>query len=484
MVEEQIEIDTEEPTEKENEPIDLSQYSFVYEWNLDKGTINLFKSEIPSEVNNYFSSLTANKVVKPNWDPYELEWLAMKNSTHRRCIELEATLITGFGYYIRNKDHPNYKKLETFLKRPNDNFGDTFSKISMNVRRIENTFGSGGLFINKALDKIQMFASTNFKSIFVIPKTIKGRRSIKIRKYIQMSRDGNNHIEYFPYDGEPKAGRKYLYRFGYKIFSNSYYPEPKYLAVLGKINEDLYVDQNNIDFFINRARMDVVFIFSKSKLGTKTQDELKKQWQEEMKGFKGLGKQHKTMFIQAAPGSEVKIHDLARGEDGQYSKRQQTLEYAIARSHGIMPKLLLLLSGGSSGFQGGSASVGDLFLQNQILIRPEQRDYEETWDLILESLFHFNPRIKFRTIDTNNQKDMAIILNTLAGLKIIGQKEGRNYIAEHGLMEIEPDKMPTDIIDIKAGIKPNKDGDTRNQDGSLEQNQDDITSIDEDKFDK
>ena len=156
------------------------------------------------------------------------------------------------------------------------------------------------------------------KSVFVSPETVRGYRTTKIKKFIQISRDGNQRVTFYPYDGKPKAGRKYLYRMGYKTFSNSYYPEPEYLAVLGKINEDLFVDQNNIDFFMNRARSDIVFIFSKSKLGTKTQDEVKKQWETEMRDFHGPGKQHKTMFIQAAPGSEVEIHDLSKNEDGQY----------------------------------------------------------------------------------------------------------------------------------------------------------------------
>ena len=95
----QINIDLDEPVEKETKPVDLSEYSFVYEWNLDKGTINLLKSEIPSAVNNYYTSVfgSTNEIIKPNWDPYELEWLATKNHTHRRCIELKATLIAGFG---------------------------------------------------------------------------------------------------------------------------------------------------------------------------------------------------------------------------------------------------------------------------------------------------------------------------------------------------------------------------------------------------
>ena len=78
------------------------------------GEIRLCKSEIPSAVNNYYHTVfgSTNEIVKPNWDPYELEWLATRNHTHRRCIELKATLIAGFGYDIRNKDHKNHEKLE------------------------------------------------------------------------------------------------------------------------------------------------------------------------------------------------------------------------------------------------------------------------------------------------------------------------------------------------------------------------------------
>lgn len=466
---------------KKKEPIDYSQFPYVYEMNISTGEINLWKSEIPSEVNNFFTE--NNKIVKPPWDPYELEWLAMQDGTHRRCIELKATLIAGFGYYIRNKDHKNYDKLVEFLDRPNENFGDTFSKISVNVKRSENTYGAGGLFINKALDKIQMFASTNMKSIFVIPKNFRGRKSINIRKFIQVSKNGNYSVEFFPYDGKPLTGRKYLYRFGYKTFSNSYYPEPSYIAIKGKIFEDLLIDQNDIDWFKNRARMDMAILISGVKLDAKGRKAIREKYQEEMKGFKGPFNQHKTAIFTVGKGGKLEIVDLAKNEDGQYSIRQNTLEYSIARSHGIMPKLILLLSSGSSGFQGGSASIGDLFLENQIMIRPEQEDYENDWNLIFKSLFGFDPGIKFKTIDTNNQKDMAIILSTIANLKLIGKIEGRQYIADHGIMEIDPDIMPEDIIETNS-INPNSDGDIRNPDGSLEQKPDDETSIDENKFKK
>ena len=469
--------------QKETNAVDFSKLRYIYEYDVKKGKINLLNHEMPAGTSHYLNGFGFGQnadVVRPNWDTYELEWLLTKNHTHRRCMELKATLITGFGYYIRNKKHRNYKKLENFLKKPNYVFGDTFSKIIVNMYRGKNAYGSGGLFVNKASDIIQIFAPTNLKSMFVKPVKRSGMNTTQIDKFVQVSKDGNHTKTFFPYDGNPIAGRNYFYRFGYKTLQNSFYPEPEYLSVIGKIYEDLYIDSNNIDWFKNRARMDIVMVFSGGILNTSDETKINNYFQDNMSQFKGLGNQHKTMILSAGEGSDIKIHDISKNEDGQYTTRQLALEESIARSWGMMPSLVMLQKGGSC-MGGGSVAIGDLFMQNQIMIRPEQIDLESDINIFLETLFNFDPQIKFRTIDTNNQKDMAIILSTSSGLGIIGKKEAREYIAEHGLMEIETDIMPDDLIEAR-GIKPNSDGDTRKPDGSLESKPDDINTIDETKF--
>ena len=131
-------------------------------------------------------------------------------------------------------------------------------------------------------------------------------------------------------------------------------------------------------------------------------------------------------------------------------------------------------------------AIGDLFLENQIMIRPEQHDFEDDIDLILESLFGFNPQIKFRTIDTNNQKDMAVILNQIISSGTpISKVDARNYIHEHGLMEVtNPDTIPDkdDLVEPNSRTQTNIDGANR-PDGNTDVDPDDISTIDENKFD-
>ena len=143
------------------------------------------------------------------------------------------------------------------------------------------------------------------------------------------------------------------------------------------------------------------------------------------------------------------------------------------------------MSSSGSGMGGGSVAIGDLFLENQIMIRPEQDDFEEYVNILLESLFGFNPEIKFKSIDTNNQKDMAIILAQLTSSGTpISKTDARNYINNHGLMEItEPNTIPDDedcVVPQKISTT-NVDGDSRSA-GNTENSPDDITAIAEDKF--
>lgn len=471
-------------TEAKNDPVDFSSINHVYEYNVKKGTFKLINDELPTQLNdNFYDPFQANsqssKLVKPSWDPYALEWWAANNHVHRACIELKATLIAGFGYIIRNKAHENYEKLEAFLKKPNTEFGDTFSKITLNLQRFKTIYGSAGLFVAKALDVLQVSVSKNYKSIFVEPVTVSGRRTSRINKFVQVSRDNKHKISFEPYDGDPQLGKRYLYRIGNKTLQNTYYPEPEYLPVLGKLQEDFFVDQNNIDFFKNRARPDVVFVFTGGKLDTKDKTSIQDRYKKDFEDFKGPNNAHKSMVLEATAGAEIKIHDLSKNEDGQYSTRQQNLELSIARSHRIMPSLLLLRTGGS-GFGGGGVAVGDLFLENQIMIRPEQEAFEEDMNIFLESLFGFDPQIKFKTIDTNNQKDMATILTQIANLKILAKKEGRKYIVEHGIMEIEPDiEIPEEDLIIPSKNTTNSDGDDRTP--GKDAKPDDVNAIDENK---
>ena len=155
----------------------------------------------------------------------------------------------------------------------------------------------------------------------------------------------------------------------------------------------------------------------------------------------------------------------------------------MARAWGITPQLVQIAKGGS-GMGGGSVAVGELFLENQIMIRPEQHDLEESINIFLKSLFGFDPKIKFKTIDTNNQKDMAIILAQIvnSGTKI-SQKDARNYIDSHGIMELtDPDTIPADDDCVTpVSTRVNIDGDSRLE-GSVESDPDGIGEISEDKF--
>jgi len=465
-----------------------SEYEYIYKVNRTSGEISLYKGgkEIPNDIQTQFGGLgQPDNVIKPPWDTYELEWLLKYNHTHRRCMELKSTLVAGFGYDFRNKNHSNYPKLEAWAKKPNSTFGDTLSNIAVNVKRQHCSFGYGPLIIKKAFDTIQMFDAKNTKSTFVIPNFRNGRNVNGIRKYVQLSKNTNEKVEYFPYNGNPKLGRDYMHWFGYKTLSSSYYPEPEYLPAKDKIYEDIFVDKNNIDFFKNRAMGDFVILFTGSKLDGKTKNQVSKDFKQNMSQFEGVGNQHKTMYLHS-PGKDAKIQvvDISKNEDGQYSKRQSALEASIARAWGITPSLISLTKNGS-GFGGGSVAIGDLFLENQIMIRPEQRDFEEAINLILESLFGFDPQIKFRTIDTNNQKDMAVILTQIVSSGTpISKIEARRYIHEHGLMELEnPETIPEqeDLIEPNERTQVDNEGNIK-PDGDTDSNQDDINSIDEDKF--
>lgn len=468
---------------KEND-IDIFKNRFIYRINLLNNTIELEKEyEIPSDsdYNDNFSSYS--KIVKPSWNTFELEWLLKNNSTHRRCMELKALLVAGFGYDIRNKKHKNYDALESFLKKPNNIFGDTFSKIVINTYRNKISYGYGAFFINKFFDKIQMFASSNTKSIFIIPEEKNGRKTTRIKRYAQLS--NGNKKEFFVYDGEPINGRNYIYMIGHKKLSNSYYPEPEYLAIKDKIYEDIFVDKNNIDFFKNRAMGDFIILFSGARLTSNKKEEILDTINDSSSKFKGVGNQHKTMILTSPDkDSTIKIVDLSKNEDGQYSQRQKALENSIARAWGITPSLVLVSQGGS-GFGGGSVSIGDLFLENQIMIRPEQHELEEDINILLESLFGFDPQIKFRTIDTNNQKDMSIILNSIISSGTpISKIEARRYIHEHGLIELtNPEVIPEedDLVIGTSNLSVNSVGDIRSK-NNLNIQPDDITSIDENKF--
>jgi len=460
-------------------------YPFTYMIKKDSGEIRLMKTgkELPLEVREYFNN--QSNAITPPWVPNELEYLIRYNHTHRRCMELKATLIAGFGYDFRNKKHRNYKKLEKFMKRPNEEFGNTGSKIMIDLQRQKGIYGYGPVIINKAWDVIQMFAATNTKSTFIIPKMRNGVRATGVQKYVQVSSEqGFNPVEFYPYDGFPQPGKSYMYWIGHKKISSSYYPEPVYLSAKDKIYEDIYVDKNNIDFFMNRAMGDFVILFSGAKLNTKTKDKVQADYKKDFANVKGIGNQHKTMVLHS-PGKDAKIQivDLSKNEDGQYSVRQANLESAIARAWGITPALISLVKGGS-GFGGGGVAIADLFLENQIMIRPEQHDFEEDMNLIFESLFGFNPDIKFRTIDTNNQKDMAVILNQIISSGTpIAKKEARMYVHEHGLMELEdPETIPDDEDRVVPNTRTqtNIDGDNR-PDGNTDVNADDITTIDENK---
>jgi len=455
----------------------------VYEFNKATSKITLINELIPK---NMQTRILNNNCIMPPVDTYQLQQIYSMEGTHRTCIGLATDLVTGMGYYFRNEKHRNFPKLKKFIKRPNTEFGNTFRKIISTVYKNKRIYGYGDLFIAKAFNTIQMSANDNVKNTFVKPVIRNGQLFKEIDKYVQFeNKSGSGRTsEFYPYNGDPELAKRYIHRIGYNKNKSSYYPEPEYIPIIQKIIESYLIDNVNQDFFSNHARPDVVFVFTGGNISTGNEDKIKEYYQENLREFKGINNQRKTMVLTGSgKDAKIEIVDLSKHEDGQFSDRQQYLEYCIARSHRIQPKLASLLVKGSGGFQGGTGVIGELFAQNQLLLRPEQSDLEDDLNLVLESLFDFNPELKFRTVDMNNQKDLVVFLGILIKNKVIGLKEARKFIAEHDIMEINPEEIPGDFMEV-SGISINSNTDLRDDKGNLETNQDDIYTVDGDKFQK
>jgi len=80
---------------------------------------------------------------------------------------------------------------------------------------------------------------------------------------------------------------------------------------------------------------------------------------------------------------------------------------------------------------------------------------------------------------------MAVILTQIVSSGTpISKIEARRYIHEHGLMELEnPETIPEqeDLIEPNERTQVDNEGNIK-PDGDTDSNQDDINSIDEDKF--
>lgn len=455
----------------------------VYAFNKATNKITLVHELIPREMQ---TQVLKQKCVMPPYDTHQLQQLYALEGTHQTCISLATDLVTGMGYFFRKQNHRNYPKLNKFIKQPNTEYGNTFRKVISTAYKNKLIYGYGDWFIAKAGSTVQMSANDNVKNTFVKPVEIKGQLFKSVDKYIQFENKGGmgKSVEFYPYDGNPELGKHYIYRIGYKKIKSSWYPEPSYIPIIPKIYESYFIDVVNQDFFSNRARPDVVFIFTGGKLVSGDEDKIREYYQKNISSFKGVHQQNKAMVLTGGgKGAKIEIRDLAKHDDGQFSDRQQYLEYCIARSHRIQPKLVSLLVKGSSGFQGGTGVIGELFAQNQVLLRTEQTDLEDDINLILESLFEFNPEFKFRTVDMNNQKDLTVMLGLLAKNKFVGQIEGREFIAEKDIMEIIPQEIPDDIMAV-SGVSINANTDLRDDKGNLETNEDDIYTVDGEKFQK
>ena len=437
-------------SDNEREKVFSTQVDVFKTLNLDLRRLNTSYTGLPTGV--------MKLELQPQ--PYNFEnlmYLIDLDPTHQACINLKLSMVVGMGFDFINKEEvEKNQEFKDFLNSPNVRYGVTFMDI------VKNHYFDK-LITNNSYLEVRRGSKLNVYNLKADKMYIKAKESKgvaipgSIDKFYQVYNDHNLDPKAFAiYEGMTSPYKSYCYHFKGVNSNNDFYGTPSYLSILKAIEENMYITEYDIEYFNNNGRPNALFSIIGEDLSKKEKEALEDTFSK----TKGFGNQHRSVLLSLVnERAKVQVDKISQDVDGSFRNLKIDNRDLIAMVHNIPPKILGINQGSS--FGGGSADIGALKSLMETTIKPEQVALEEYWNRLFESEFGFNPKLKFKALDTTSAKDDAVFFNLLFNMQ---DEEGRRAM---GVNEIrERIKLPM----IEGVVRPhimNNDKLNVNQSGDV-----------------
>ncbi len=386
--------------------------------------------------------------------PYNMSYLKDLhdfNSTHKFCIFLKVNLTCGLGYNLREKVPKGAIK---FLKNPNNNVSETWTKLCKKLKLDEEIYGRFALEV-VSLNGNVAFYHVPADEVLVVQKG----KTLQVSEYLQKTSSGFKKFQ--PYTYEHGDGRFLFVSDNYSPISR-FYGVPNYVTAIKAIIGNDIISNYMLNFFSNNARPDYFIIVT----GTTLTKEQKLSIEQNLKSIKGVENAHRLVTLALGNAdARVEVKEMSKIVDENFRNTKLDNRDEIAQIHGVPPKILGISSAGSLG--SGNEAIGALKILVECVIHPSKIEFEEQLNLIMQNEFKFDkPIFSFKEITLVNEKDLAIIHKTYIEEGIMSVNEIRDELGKKRLEgkrydEVKPLEVRSKTLDIQnddmTNIDPTKD---------------------------
>lgn len=402
------------------------------------GTGKLIKKSQRHEVDDRSG---AGSWVSPRFNINSALDMMETNVWHKRCVKLKANLTVGLGWKLINSDDPEMKydtkakEIEAWLRRPNGRYTETFTGICL--KTMTDYFAGGNAYLEVTR---QMKGSPN-ELWHVRSQHMRRDADIKAGGYWQILRTKKVHFASFGDKNRKPDETEIIHHYDYDV-KDDYYGIPSWYPALA----DMVMDRQTVQYMINTYRNQLLAKFAIIVRGAKLSPAAKKNIREFLqKNATGLDNAGATLLLDIDdPNVTITIEKLDKdssGKDGeQHIKARADARDHIIAAHGVLPRMLGVMSAGSLG--GAGEVMGQLKTNYEVEFLPEQERFEELLNNTLMPLFgDHNWKIDFNELDTNDIEKLAGAIEKLVGKPVMFENEAREML---GLHKANPDDF-TDI---------------------------------------
>lgn len=397
------------------------------------------KSSAQLDDNGGLSAFT----IKPYADREAQRRFYEQNPYNFRSLKLISTCIAGIGVNVGPVDpsdvdytkDPEYKKASEFSETPN--LGDdlrertTLQEILTAALEDYKNFGDGFIEVVRSLGG-EVAEIYHMRAYNVYVKISGGKKY-----YIQ--KKGHREKWFKPFGAKYGEGMPEVLNLrNYNPF-NDYYGFPENYPATADMVLDRYGTEYNIKKFQNNLMIQFMIICEGGEINS---DGLAKITEFLRANYKGIKNAGKVLYLNSdSPDVKIRIEKLdSKVQDASFQKLHEKARDNTIVSHGILGRLVGIVTSGSMGGGGEAAAQFTIFIET--MIRPEQNKLSKKLQPLLEAIGVTKFKFEFKELSIDTFKDLVEAYGAAFKHGLIDENEGRQGI----------DYAPRDHTETDLGV--------------------------------
>lgn len=341
--------------------------------------------------------------------PYNLTTIkGLDQAIHSKAIAFKSVTATGIGFNIFSNGEltPGPK----WLTQANqfESFQTVLSLITQDFIECGNAY----------LEVVRNTAGTIVELYWIPAETI--WIEPKRKSFVQTVGIEDVNLSTFGFRSKTQSE---VVHFKNSVNKNAHYGTPDWLGAIGAISLDISAVEYNYNFFLNNGIPSTAIIVRGGEFSPSVEKDIKDFLQN---NFLGLANSHKTLYLPIkSKDVEVEFTMLNKREkDGAYVKLREQLQKDIVSAHGVPPRLLGIIEGGSLG--GGGEAEQQMKIFKETVIAPIHKTFETQINNTI--LAETNETIVFNKIKVETPAGRLTELVTIVESGIMTEDEARKEL--------------------------------------------------------